>query len=539
MFHFRIFILAIAIPFLLSCNDPSLPDVKGHYQGWKTVGGKTVQVVAEIPAFQSKDKKYFVEFELAETLGSAVAKKWEASFTANGDFWIRSPLLKLGSAYLRQQGSCASGKTIVPETVELCFSNGHFKFVITSEEGEATVELTRDDLFPPPKRLPENKTYSLDELLGRARFYNYTTQQAAEKLIRAKEGVGRAKWALLPRFNIKIVVEFFVEGPLAILDNLGYIAPFLFPTNWFRWKEAGFLFEAEKGAYASLRGNQMLSVEQLFYVIHRDMRVYAYLLEHLDWLRKIQKGIEAEEKQQKLPTGSSDFFQLAILPLEQDRLHLESLIRQELSELSHAVALPPLDSISELSELSLPDLSALPRLDPKDFFRDAQLKSLEIETLKNLLSVASWVTEERRWGFIDPESDDSAGFDFGHTLRIFRSHENEIRKKMEETHSFLEKQSGNIAWENNANIDLYAVLTQEIEKIKFAFDHLVRRHLAGDRSLEEWEYLEGLAELGNRRLRAEVKRLNVIHEHLMTQAKYQRLLLLGHYRDLLSVLPSD
>lgn len=539
MFRLRNVALIVSL-FFISCNEESLPDIRGRYQGWKTIRGETVQVVAEIPALQSQKHGYGVEFEIAQTLGSAVAEKWGVRFTSKGDFWIYSPLLKLGSAYLKQQGSCGHGKTAADESVDLCFSNGHFRFVVTAPFGEVTVELTRDDLFPPPKRGSVPKSYSLDELLGRARFYNYTTQLTAERLIRAKEGIGKAKWALLPKFNIKMVVEFFIEGPLSILNNLGSIAPFLFPSKWFKWKEAGLLFEAEKTAYGALRGNQMLSVEQLFYVIRRDFAVRSYLLEHLDWLRKIQKGIVAEEKQRRLPTGSSEFFELTILPLEQDRLLLETLIQNELSELSHAVALPPLDGIFQLAEIPLPDISVSERLDPRNFFRDAQAKSLEIESLKSLLSVASWVSEERKWSFIDPSADDSGGgFDFGHTMRISRSHEDEIRKKIEETHSFLEKQSGNIAVENNARIDLYPLLTREIQTIEFAADHLVRRHLIGDTFLNEWGYLKELTELGNRRLAIEVKRLNVIHEYLIAQAKYQRLLLLGRYRDLLSVLPSD
>lgn len=514
---------AVIIPiFFLSCDQSSLPDLKGRYQGWKMVNGKSFQVVAEIPAFQSDDNGYFLEFELAQTLGSAKAEKWGVRVTEKGNFRLYS-----------------SGEILAKERVKLDLRDGYLKLVLTDLNGEKTVELTRDDFLPPLHRMDAGKIYSLDELLGRARFFNYTTMQAAEKLIRAKEEIGRRKWALLPRFNVKIVIEFFLDGPLSLLDSLGFVAPFLFPTHWFKWKETGLLFEAEKKSYASLRGNQMLSVEQLFYVIHRDVRVRSYLLLHLDWLRQIQKGIEAEERNRKLPIGSSEFFKLFIFPLEEDRLQLENLIQMEIAELSHAVALSSLDGISALMPVTLPDLSEAPRLDPKHFFRDAQLKSLEVEALKKLLEVALWIKEERKWGFIDPESDDAAGFDFGHTMRIAKSQENEIRRKAEEVHSSIEKQSGGIAQANNSAIDLYLVISEEIEKLKFAFDYLVRRHLAGDHTLDEWEYLKGLAELANKRLSAEMRRLNVIHDYLITQAKYQRLLLLGHYRDLMEVLPRD
>jgi hypothetical protein len=538
-----LFIACISL-FILSCDQSSLPDLKGRYQGWKTVNGESFQVVAEIPAFQSSDdNSYFLKFELAQTLGSAKVEKWGIRITEKGDIWLHSSFLKSEVTQLKLEGSCAESlskelaKELAKETVRLCLGDGHLKLEVSGLLSEKTVELTRDDFLPPLHRTDAGKIYSLDELLGRARFFNYTTMQAAEKLIRAKEDIGRKKWGLLPRFNIKIVIEFFADGPLSLLDSLGFVAPFLFPTNWFKWKEADLLFRAEQRSYASLRGNQMLSVEQLFYVIHRDLQVRSYLLSHLDWLKKIQKGIEMEERERKLPTGSSDFFQLSILPLEEDRLQFENLIQMEIAELSHAVALPPLDGISGLSPVTLPDLSEAPRLDPKHFFRDAQLKSLEVEALKNLLSVALWIKEERKWGFIDPESDDAAGFDFGHTMRIARSHENEIRKKVEEVHSSIEKQSGGIAQANNSTIDLYLVSGEEIKKLKFAFDYLVRRHLSGDHTLDEWEYLKGLAELANKRLSAEIKRLNLIHDYLITQAKYQRLLLLGHYRDLMAVLP--
>ncbi len=536
MTYKSLFIACVSL-FFLSCDQSSLPDLKGRYQGWKTVHGESFQVVAEIPAFQSDDNGYFLEFELAQTLGSAKAEKWGIRVTEKGDLWLYSSFLNSAATQLKQEGSCAHGESLSNETVRLCLGDGRLKLGVSGFDGDKTVELTRDDFLPPLHRTDAGKIYSLDELLGRARFFNYTTMQAAEKLIRAKEDIGRKKWGLLPRFNVKIVIEFFADGPLSLLDSLGFVTPFLFPTNWFKWKEAGLLFEAEKRSYGSLRGNQMLSVEQLFYVIHRDLQVRSYLLSHLDWLKKIQKGIEMEERERKLPTGSSDFFQLSILPLEEDRLRLENLIQMELAELSHAVALPPLDGISGLSPIALPDLSEVWRLDPKHFFRDAQLKSLEVEALKNLLSVASWIKEERKWGFIDPESDDAAGFDFGHTMRIAKSNENEIRRKVEEVHSSIEKQSGGIAQANNFAIDLYFVSSEEIKKLKFAFDYLVRRHLAGDHTLDEWEYLKELAELANKRLSAEIKRLNLIHDYLITQAKYQRLLLLGHYRDLMAVLP--
>ncbi len=522
MRNYRFFSVIIISIFFLSCDPSSLPDLKGRYQGWKTIQGQSFQVVAEIPAFQSDDNGSFLEFELAQTLGSATAEKWGVRVTEKGDLRLYS-----------------DGEILAKERVKLDLRDGYLKLVLTGLDGEKTVELTRDDFLPPLHRSDAGKSYSLDELLGRARFFNYTTMQAAEKLIRAKAEIGRKKWGLLPRFNVKIVIEFFANGPLSLLDSLGFIAPFLFPTNWFKWKETGLLYEAEKRSYASLRGNQMLSVEQLFYVIHRDVMIHSYLLSHLDWLKKIEKGIEREERQRKLPTGSRDFFQLSILPLEEDRLQLENLIEMELAELAHAVSLPPLDGISGLIPATLPDLSESPRLDPKHFFRDAQLKSLEVEALKKLLEVALWIKEERKWGFIDPESDDAAGFDFGHTMRIAKSHEHEIRRKVEEVHSSLEKQSGGIAQANNSAIDLYLVISEEIEKLKFAFDYLVQRHLSGDHTFDEWEYLKELSELANKRLSAEIKRLNLIHDYLITQAKYQRLLLLGHYQDLMEVLPRD
>jgi len=63
---------------------------------------------------------------------------------------------------------------------------------------------------------------------------------------------------------------FATAGPVAFVSSVGNLVPFIFPSNWFQFKEAKELNAAEKLSYASLRGNVVNGVEGLLYIHVRN-----------------------------------------------------------------------------------------------------------------------------------------------------------------------------------------------------------------------------------------------------------------------------
>ncbi len=516
------------------CRESDLPQLKGRYQGFEDYRGNKYQVIAEVPDYVSVGESKTVNFKVYPTLGSSRGISYKISIFDETKIELQSGYV-LQPVILKRNENCAFGDSNL-QKIKACWDRDQIEVEI-AEQGSVVIslKLKRDDNLPPAKDIL-SREYTLDELMGRAKFLNYKVSQDAEKVFQARQGIAVARGNLLPKLNVRAVVGVFTGD---FMSAVGSALPFLFPSNWFKWLESKEMFQAERLSFASLRGNEMNFVEGLYFVILRDQVVLDKLSKQIDWLKTLQKGMAVKETTGSLPTGTSDYFASSIAPFEKDKLSLQTLIKMEYSFLSQAVALPASNAINSLAPIPMPDLSKIIPVDGRDFFRDAQLKSYEAKALNYLVEATKYAQGEIWFSFMDVEGNGGLGFGTPNQILINKSEQSNLRKKVEEMYSLIESRSVDVAAEHNQALDNYRIATNGFNQISKRTAWLINRHLNGDVSLNENDFVDQLVDLQVKLIGFAADQVTATQVWLTSKSKLDRLLLNGFYDDLEAALPED
>lgn len=542
-FALKAILLFAAAPLLSSCNDKELPDLKGRYQGKQSAAGEAMQVVAELPAFASVDKTKVLRFRVYQTLGSATGLEYKLTVLNEKTIRLSTPALgniPATEQNLAKAGSCATAVGPRQENFTLCWAKGKLDLEVTPKGDTrplVALHIQRDNTLPPlDGRVGQGQPYTLDELVGRARFLNYAVSQEAERVYQARENIKVARGNLLPKLNVKAIVGIFTGD---YVSAVGTFLPFLFPSNWYRFVASKALFEAERKSFASLRGNEMNAVEHIFYLVQRDQAVFQLLDKHVGWMRQTQQALAKEEEVGLLPTGTADYFGTTVRALEQDRTRMAALIRTQYGDLAHSVALPPMNGISQLGAIEFPSLDSEAPIRGEDFFREAQARSFEVKAVNALVKAASYLEGEVIFSFLDPEGSGGLGFGTPAALRVSKSRQAELMKKADELYSLVEQKSAQIAIEYNTSIDSYRLASSSLRSVQRRLDWLMNRHLTGDGTLDDNEFVDSLIDLQFKILELKAEQLSSSQTWIAAKSKLDRILLKGFYRDLEGATPQD
>jgi len=530
------FFTALSVTLLLAgCKDGELPELQGRYQGIQTTGSQKIQVITQVPEFSTVGKAKISIFKIYPTLPTAPGDQYSILILDKKTVELKAPQLPPLGIRLTLNKTCANGSSGSQE-VSTCWSDGKLDFVLTDRSNpnkSVTINLVKDDSLPP---LDKNRIYSIDELTGRAKYINYSVAQEAERVFQAKLNIGVARGNLLPKLNLKSLVGIFTGD---YLSAVGTVLPFLFPSNWFNWKISKELYQAQKNSFASLRGNEMNTVEGLYYLILRDQIVLERLKKHIDWMKQTQEGLRREEAVGTVPGGAADYFGTSVALLERDRINFETLIRTQYGQLSQATALPPIQGIAGLVPVAFPPLDNIQPIDPADFYKDAQNKSYEVKSLNFLLQAAKYAKSEIYFSFFDMEGTNGIGFGTPYQIKVAKSQQNEIKKKTDETLSLIELKSSLVTMEYNQALESYRLATSSLKSTEKRLKWVIDRHLQGDGTIDENEFVDQIIDLQYKIMSFAADQATSIQVWLMAKAKINRLLLAGYYSDLEAALPEE
>jgi len=535
----RFVFLLVVVTVLSGCRgEKNLPKA-GRYVGQKLLANsESQQVIAQVPDIKEAKDNNLKNLEIFPTLGSAQGDIVTIRLNDKMMF-LSTSALKIPEQQLTIQDNCASGSSTVANTT-LCWAPDKLDLEMRDPNSQSvlfTVHLIKDDQLAPLKD-HKGQAYTLDELIGRAKFLNYTVAQEAERVYQAKQNIKVAVGNLLPHFNMTDLLSVGMFGPMGFIGAIGDLMPFLFPSNWFQLKKAKFMSQAERKSFVSLRGNEMNAVENLYYVVQRDVQLKSLLERHFEWLRKTQRLIQLKEQVGHIALGSTDKMNIQIVMVEQDLQQLRTLVAQEMTAISQAVALSPIDGITDLAPVSYPDLSDLPQLDARTFYQDAQKRSYEVATLDFLIKAAHASKKETIFGFLDPSSQGSIGFGYGASIRVAKSQENEIRKRREETLSLIEKRSADVVAEYNNALVSYQLAQSGLTSSRALLDRLNLKLASGQNLLDQPTFMVEFLESIQQILKFEGNRIGAIYFYLMAKSKLDRLLLQGYYQSLEDALPA-
>jgi len=518
----KVLIVFATLFVLTGCKNTK--DLKGQYEGVFVQNGTQKEIVAFVADKSLKRKSFEViinELNVAKqpfSLLFEVDKDSELTFTYNGKNYYLD---------FDKDENCISSNTKNVK-FNLCLDknklNLNFEDVlITANSFKMSVSKNRDVSTQEIK-----SQFSVEELLGRAKFLNFTLEQNAENVFRSRQQMKSAIGNLLPKLNAGTVLGFATGSPEVFVGAIGDLAPFLFPSNWFQFKEAKELYSAEKKSYASMRGNILNGVEGLLYVHLRNVSLVNLLSLQIEWLNMILENVKMKEEAGTVPQGTSELFEMKIGAIALDLEQLNLFVQEESTQIASAVNLPVQSSIV-ISPASLPDLSqsALQASDSCVAF--ASKNSLELTSLDFMIKASKYQTEERMWSFLDPNGG-GIGFGTPSSIRIGQSYERELGVKRQETLSLLIKACLDAVNESNSTIKSYKLSAQYLTKAYRIRDILSKRILLGD-SLNE-NLLDELADNAGEIIKYESQRLASQYEYLIATGKINRLMLNGYYSNL-------
>lgn len=526
--------LALAL-ILSSCKDGSLPKLKGRYLGIMTVGSEKTQIVTQVPDFKKENKITSLSFKIYPTLASAIGDQYTLTLIDKETIELKSSQIYTGRTNLNLDKNCAKG-IAGPQAISTCWEQGKLTLSINDKlnpEKSILINLSLDNNLT---TLETNKILSVDELLGRAKFNNYSVSQESERVFQAQKNIGVARGNLLPKLSLKSLIGLATGDYLSAVET---VLPFLFPGNWYKWESSKELYLAEKSSFASLRGNEMNMVEGLYYLILRDQLVLDRLKKHIVWMKQIQESINQSEKVGTVLKGTAEYFGTSISVLERDRINFEALIKIQYAQLAQASALSPINGISGLVPVSVPDLSTMEVIDPSAFFKVAQEKSYELKSLGFLLKAAKSSQKEIYFNFFDLEGSNGIGFGTRSQILVSKSQQEEISKKTDETRSLIELQSSMVANEYNLAIESYQLAKSNKKISEKRLNWLISRLLQGDGSIDSEDFVNELTEIQYKIIGFTSDEATSTQMWLMAKAKLNRLVLKGFYSDLEAALPEE
>lgn len=540
---------------IVSCQSSDFPKPVGSFVGLGVDQGQPVQMIAQIPHAENQ-----IQFQVYPVLASAQASHFqiklgppasqkrklvlstdlvtkESPTQFSVDSWKKLPT---------SGGQCAQ-VPVVSETdprfclSELCISNKKIDLeVIECRTGDQVASMHLE--HSPNGKIPPAKSggvraYRLDEVMGRAKFLNYSIRQEAERVVQAREVVKTAFGNLFPRIQIRNIFSFILMDPAGVVEGIGNLLPFLFPSNWYQWEGSKNLLQAEYKSFASLRGNEMQAAETLYYLVQRDLEISHLVDSQIQWIQKFEENSLAEEAVGALPRGSAEYFGTKVLAMRQDQVQIHRLLSVELAALSQAVALSPVDAVTQLPSYLDRDLSQFGTVDPIQLSEEAKKNSLEVAALESLALANDSAVNTAVYGFLNPSSEAWFGFGTAPRIRGGQAYRRELEQKRDEILALVEQRAMEIKQENDAAIESYRLAKESLRREQNRLNWMMQRHFTGDSTLTVEEFLNQVAELQQKILLARSNQVTSVIAFELAQSKRSRLVQEGFYQNLTGGFP--
>ena len=551
------FWLIVCSGLIVGCSN-KVPDLQGTYTGQIVSPILSSPIIAHVPAFTISHGHYHLQFQVYQILGSAsegeTFELWvnspkpgepivpvrKSQMGPYGTVNIRFKPLSSQIVVLKQDGSCATGN--MPDLpsenrVEACWTGRSFDVKVkgAGENLLFGIHLNKDDVLPFVQESGKDISITLDQAMGRARFDTYRTQQAAQRVFRAKENISKAWGKLLPNISLSSITS------LNLVDIASGFVSFIFPANWFYLQETKLDFSAEKAAYLSLRANEMNMVENLFYTVERDQMSLAETnleLKNMGDLYQVELGRQpmspATIDGKTIDDKNDDVADLGIYisTLTEARDLLAATLIEELAAVSHALAINPIPGIKSLLPVEMPDLSKTAPEDARLLYGAAQTQSYEVESLKYLMRAAHTGRLTTAFSILNPSDFISVDASYASVSDTNTNDEKALSNRIDEIFSQIAETMANAVSQYNLALLLDVQLEKIIANLMPRLEKVKKQNDSDGSNLKLRIKLE--RELSDNH----IKRIGNFHLYLISKAKINRFLLRDYYSNLGTALPT-
>ncbi len=324
------------------------------------------------------------------------------------------------------------------------------------------------------------KVHSLEEIITQVKEGNLNVKAKAEHLFQAEHSVRVAIGRLTPSLNLNMVFSILQKNYLgAILTSMG----FLYPSNWFRWKENKILYEAERNSYASFLAHEIHSVKSMYYRINHVKNLLALQKSHLSSLQDILALRDSPNPN----TDKSKFSFIEIINIiAKAQTGLEKLEEEYLKakiELANGIDLPMNEWLTfDVEDIELPHLETYEDLIFSEYNNESLKKIPEIKTMDYLILASQYALKTRAFEFFNlfPNSDGNIGIGYPAFLKVQKSKTEEIKIHKEIILHNIYLTIGGLVHHYNEMIRLYKINKEALTKTLILKESILEDFLAGD-----------------------------------------------------------
>lgn len=385
---------------------------------------------------------------------------------------------------------------------------------------------------PLPSPLPGMEppaSYSMDQLIQRAKSSNFDSQVAFQQFVQAKLSAQNAVLNLLPHFSMMTILNVASLNFFTIAKSVGDLVPFLLPSHWFHARGARFQSDAEYDGWVLMRADSVNIVEGLAFAVARDQDIIQLLYDDEDSVRQIRDEIIQREHSGLMQVGSSDDITSVINGIDQAISLLDTNIREERAALAQASGFQNPDAIAGITGVPNDPIDGAQPPDTATLADQVLKNSVELRQMDALIEMSKWNRKASYFNWLDPSGDPSGGIGFGlgDYLAIGRSQQQEVQIKREQVRSILMEKTTVTLDDANQTLQAYGLASD-------GADIQVRRisRLTQDLHSGIAFALSDLVDALEKQSSNEVQRVGDRFAYYEIQSRIQRLTFTGPYADL-------
>lgn len=381
------------------------------------------------------------------------------------------------------------------------------------------------------------KVITLNDVAKNVKETNFTVLENAQRVYQAKETITFSKRNLLPRLNFWSLIKIPID-PLASLDIIQDVAPFLVPSNWFRVSQNKLFHLAQKEQYRALWANEVMTAKLLYINTLRDIDFLNILKTQKSQIEELVAIAASRSATGDIAPQVLNFLQIRELELEEDIRSLNTIIAQEEKSLTFLMGLKQEESI-ELEEIVLPDVEDLQKISFDTFIFRALDNAPEINQFEYIKNSLRYIRGEAYFSFMGASTtarsagggmfdsipiQDGLGFGMGSTLRIASSQANVLNLNMIATKEVIKKNLYNLVSNFNSYVEN---VDNQTTRFKLAQDNhtIIRTQLVLGADLDPLQILTSIENLFD----ASVSLTNYKYEIVTTMEKLERSIFNGDY----------
>lgn len=394
--------------------------------------------------------------------------------------------------------------------------------------GEVSLILDPSD-SPGGLSMEAPKKYKLSELVNIAKNKSFSSKVQFSVAMQSRDNAMASRLNLLPHVGVNDVVSFATSGinTLGLIKSIGNLAPFLFPSRWFKASALKSQALVDQDSYYIMQADSANMVEGLAYSLMRDQQVYSIYQQYVDSISKLEKLMEARERVGAVTPGSHLNILTVLNALNQTQNSLQTAIETDKISLSRAAGFMNPKAVDDLIAESLPEVALPPIAQDPQLQAQVIARSMELQQFDHLMSAARSNKKATIWSVLDPSGGAFLGFGLGSQIRASRDAINEvIAQKANEQSALLASLQMNLSTLQNA------VQNYKIAESNLAVQKDRMRLMSAQMTIGSDVSIIEIQDMYQSALSAEANLLTARFTYHTAAAALNRLLYVGAYSDL-------